>query len=72
MKTYLAINLDDVYKNSKDGQTIAQIRFIKAPSIKKAKILISTSYPANDWSLVPEGNFNRHVVLKQQTTESMP
>lgn len=65
MKNYLAINLNDVYKNAKDGQTTARIIFVKAISIKKAELLLRRDYPANDWSLVPEGCFNKHIVLNQ-------
>jgi hypothetical protein len=71
MKTYLAINLDQFHKNAKDGQTTAQIRFIPAINMKKAASFIRRNYPANDWSLVPEGCFNRHIVLKQLASESI-
>ena len=71
MKTYLAINLNDFYKNAKDSQTTTQLRFIKAKNMKKARSLIRLNYPDNDWSLVPEDCFNRHIVLKQQHTQSL-
>lgn len=60
---YFAINLDDFHKNQKgESKTNAEIMFINAISIDKAKEILKQDYPQTAWSVIPKRYFDKNII----------
>lgn len=65
-KSFIAINLDQFHDNQqKDcAWTTAQMRFISASSIEKAKEFVETYYPTVAWAVIPKTTIDNNIVCK--------
>jgi len=61
---FIAINLDDFHENQKDAGTIANMIFIKAEDIHKAKRFVEHNRPESPWAIVCKQVFDANIVYK--------
>lgn len=64
--SYIAINLDQFHENQqKDcAWTIAQMRFVSAKNLEKAKEFVKEFYPTVAWVVIPKKYFDSNIVYK--------
>jgi predicted RNA-binding Zn-ribbon protein involved in translation (DUF1610 family) len=70
-KSFIAINLDQFHSNQQkdDAWTTAQIRFISADNIEKAKEFVETFYPTVAWAVIPKTTIDKNIVYKSNVAK---
>jgi hypothetical protein len=64
-KSFIAINLDEFHSNQLDGSTKAQIQFVLAENIDKAKDFMHRYYPNIAWAVIPKNQIDKNIVYKE-------
>lgn len=69
-KTYIAIDLEQFHSNQEKSFTKAQMLFISADNINKAKEHLKEFYPSVPWTVIPKSTFDKNIVYKSDSQEA--
>lgn len=66
MKTFIALNLSDVFKNSVEKRpNLVEFVLVYADTINQAKVFISKREPRKSWGVSEEAPFINNIVIRQ-------
>lgn len=63
-KQFIAVNLNEFHANQSKGETKAQMVFVSADNLEKAKEFVKIEYPNIAWTIICKDTFDKNIVYK--------